>query len=237
MNGHLTTEDLVLVVYGEKSEAGHLDDCAECRAELEKLRGFVGAIPPLPEANPGPEYERHVWQAIEGKLPSRKVIPFRSHVVWKIMVAAAALVIAFLAGRSTRPEPEAPIAALSEKARQRILEVAVLDHLERSRVTLTEWMNMDPTGDPELSAERARAEDLLQENRLYRQSAAVAGDAALGSILEELERALLDIAHTPAKPGVAELKQIQERIDAQGTLFKVRVAGESLRGDDARARL
>ena len=48
-----------------------------------------------------------------------------------------------------------------------------------------------------ISAERRRAEDLLEENRLYRQTALKEGDAALANVLDELERVLLDVAHSP----------------------------------------
>jgi hypothetical protein len=231
MNGHLTSEDLVLIAYGELENSEHLENCAECRAELESLKSFVGALPGLPTGDPGPEYEQHVWKSIEHRLPHAQVIPFRRQWVWKAMAAAAALILAFLAGHWTRPEPAAPRVALSEQARQRILQVAVLDHLERSRITLTEWMNLDPADTPEPESERLRAEDLLRENRLYRQSAMATGGAALNAVLEELERTLLDIARSPAKPAPDDVKRIQERIDEQGTLFKVRVAGESLRSE------
>lgn len=234
MNGHLKGEELVAMAYGEGGDREHVAECAECRLELENLRAFVEAVPPLAEGDPGARYEQKVWEAIEPRLPRARVLAFP---VWKLMAVAAAIVVAFLFGRSTRPAPEAPEVALSEKARQRILEVAVLDHLERSRVTLTEWMNLDPASGPQVRLERVRAEDLLRENRLYRQSAAISGDAALGAILDELERTLLDIAHTPDNPGEAELKRIQERIDDQGTLFKVKVAGESLRGASPATRL
>ena len=236
MNGHLTSEDLVLVAYGEIVDDQHLAECDDCRAELEKLREFIDAVPPVPVAEPGSDYEEQVWRALEPKLPSRKVRQFPRQLVWKVMAAAAALLIAFLAGRSTRPEP-APRMALSEPARQRILAVAIADHLERSRLMLTEWMNSDPAEQSEFQTEQIRARDLLDENRLYRQSAAVAGDAGLVSVLDDLERSLLDIAHTSARPVPAELKRIQERIEQQGTLFKVRVTGQALRSDSAKARL
>ena len=72
------------------------------------------------------------------------------------------------------------------------------------------------------------AEDLLQENRLYRQTAMQDGDAGLASVLDELERVLLDVAHSPEQVTPAQLEAIQKKIEARGILFKVRVVNKEL---------
>src|SRR5205823_944271 len=77
--------------------------------------------------------------------------------------------------------------------------------------------------------EQHSAEDLVDASRLYRQTAAEAGDIATANVLDELERTLLDIAHGPSKLGETELKQMQQRIEAQGLIFKVRVVGSRAR--------
>src|SRR5260370_18096331 len=79
-----------------------------------------------------------------------------------------------------------------------------------------------------ISAEQHRAEDLLQENRLYRQTALQEGDAGLASVLDELERVLLDVAHSPEKVTPAQLEAIQTKIAARGILFKVRGVNKEL---------
>src|SRR5207302_1082394 len=80
----------------------------------------------------------------------------------------------------------------------------------------------------DVSAEQRRAEDLLQENRLYRQTALEEGDAGLASVLDELERVLLDVAHSPEQVTPAQLEAIQKKIEARGILFKVRVVNKTL---------
>ena len=75
---------------------------------------------------------------------------------------------------------------------------------------------------------RQDAEDLLQENRLYRQTALEQGDTALANVLDELERTLLDVAHSPQQPTAAQLEGIRQRIENRGILFKVRVVGKEL---------
>src|SRR5439155_17748131 len=60
---------------------------------------------------------------------------------------------------------------------------------------LVELSNAEPLGPAQkrvdISAEQHRAEDLLEENRLYRQTALKEGDANLASVLDDLERVLL----------------------------------------------
>ena len=50
----------------------------------------------------------------------------------------------------------------------------------------------------------------------------------MASVLDELERVLLDVAHSPKEVSAAQLETMQERIAAKGILFKVRVVGQEL---------
>jgi hypothetical protein len=139
---------------------------------------------------------------------------------------------AYFAGRLTSPHRGNP-APGPEQVRERILIVAVGDHLDRSEMVLVELSNAVPNSSNgqlvDISSEQRRAEDLLDENRLYRQTALKNGDVPLASVLEELERVLLDVAHSPDKPTPAQFKKIRQRIESQGILFKVRVTGSEIR--------
>jgi len=116
------------------------------------------------------------------------------------------------------------------KTRDRILLVAVGDHLEKSQMVLMELVNAAPeNGHVDIASEQQRAEDLLNSNRLYRMTAQEVGDRKLANVLDELERMLVEIAHEPAKVNSEELKDLQRRIEAQGLLFKVRVVGANIR--------
>jgi len=55
------------------------------------------------------------------------------------------------------------------------------------------------------------------------------GDAGLASVLDELERVLVDVAHSPGEITNAQLESLQKRIEARGLLFKVRVVGRDLK--------
>jgi hypothetical protein len=221
---HLEDDDLVLHYYGEGDGAAarHLEACAECRARIESLRATLGRVPDeVPE--PAADYETKLWERIQPRLGiARRGSSPRPP--WRRMVIpaglAASLGIAFLLGRHSRPPA-------AEDVRQRILLVAVGDHLERSEVLLLELLNAD---DPEAPAE---AEELLAENRLFRQAALRAGDGGVASVLDELERVLVEAAAAPE--GGTDLEELRRRIESRGLVLKVRRVGSRLR-DEGRAR-
>jgi hypothetical protein len=144
----------------------------------------------------------------------------------------ALIVAAFVAGRITKRGNTGDNVANTEQVRERILVVAVGEHLGHSERMLVELSNAAPNGPAQkavnISAEQRRAEDLLQENRLYRQTALQEGDTGLASVLDELERVLLDVAHSPDEVTPAQLEAIQKKIEARGILFKVRVVNKEL---------
>ena len=63
----------------------------------------------------------------------------------------------------------------------------------------------------------------MSENRLYRQTARFTGQTAVAGVLEELERVLLDIAHSPSEISARELEDLRQRLESEGILFKIRV--------------
>ena len=238
---HMTEEELIAYREGVTAEragiARHLADCEECRAELERIEAVLAALDTLPVPNPGEDYGRRVWQQMAPRLPKKPAAWWQSWFKPKrlgaLAAVAAMLVMAFLAGRITKHDrPGNDVLANKKEIRERVLVVAVGEHLGRSEMMLVELSNaapLDPTQKHvNISAEQRRAEDLLDENRLYRQTALQEGDAALASVLDELERVLLDVAHTPEEVTPAQLEKIRQKIEAQGILFKVRVVGREL---------
>lgn len=132
---------------------------------------------------------------------------------------------------SGRPTTKTVPASVVNKPQghDRILLVALGDHLERSQMVLVELMNATPGESLDISSQRQAAEDLVSENRLYRQTAARANDKSVTNLLDELERVLVDIAHEPSKLTGPELASIKQRIEAQGIVFKVRVVGSQMK--------
>jgi len=228
---HLTEDDLVLHYYGEHDDvvrvAAHLESCPSCRAADEAVRADLAAIEldsPVRDA----DYGRRVWERLAPRLnesaPAAVKIGrhFGAVRVATYLAMAASLVLAFLLGRHM-PSQEDP--AQTALARQRILETAVGDHLDRSQVLLLELAHAD-SSDP--AAFAARAADLVAANRLYRQTALRAGDAGVAHLLDELERVLVEVANTPGLTA-DDIRELNERIEKRGLLFKVRVVGSRLR--------
>ena len=247
---HYTDDDLILYYYGEGGwRRGrierHLQTCASCKAAY---RGIVAALemvvaPEVPAR--GDQYGLEVWQRIRGRLPERETTSWmawvRPHL--GLVAAAAALVIAaFVAGRlwpresvtaptvATRPPTEASsgkAGPAKSDGSDRILLTAVAEHLDRSGRVLTEIINTPDGGD--IAAEQQWADDLVAASRLYRQDAIDAGERSVASVLDDLERSLVEIVHSPSKISAADLEQIRRRIDAAALLFKVHVMSEELR--------
>jgi hypothetical protein len=246
---HPKEEDLIAYHDGQAAErpaiAAHLGDCPECRAELERIDAVLAAVHSIPVPDPGEDYGHRVWQQIAPRLPEKRRHWWKFFVVeprvvnwfepkrWAALGGVAALVlVAFLAGRITKgPSGPLPVAD-SGKVRERVLILTVGEHLGRSEMVLVELANAEPQSAKQkrvnISGEERRAQDLLEENRLYRQTALQQGDTALAGVLDELERVLLDVTHSPQDVTPAQLEAIRQRIDAQGILFKVRVVGKEL---------
>jgi hypothetical protein len=136
--------------------------------------------------------------------------------------------------RVTAPREAAP-AEQKGNARGRVLFAAVGEHLQRSELMLVEFNNVEADGPIDLTPQQEWAEDLVSENRLYRQSAAEAGEAQMVSVLDDLERVLLEVAHSPERADGEQLQRLRTRLDTQDLLFKVRVAGAGLRAREEMA--
>lgn len=237
---HMTEEELIAYREGIAEPRAplseHLAACTECRAALQRIESVLAALDTLPVPDPGTDYGRQVWREIAPRLAEK---PGRWWQVWmepRRLAAAGAImaliIAAFVAGRISKKHDLGDNVATKEQVRERILVVAVGEHLGHSERMLVELSNAAPN-DPKqkevnISAEQHRAEDLLQENRLYRQTALQDGDAGLASVLDELERVLLDVAHSPEEVTPAQLEAMQKKIEAHGILFKVRVVNKEL---------
>jgi len=232
---HFTEDELVLYHYGEVEDLdrcrAHLAECGVCAAQYDELQRVLALADEAPVPERGEEYGAATWQRVEPRLPRRPDwrALFLKPRNWALAGALAGLVVAaFFIGRLSTPRI-APITAVAEPVRERVLLVAVGDHLERSQMVLLELANARPAGKTDISMEKDFAADLVDANRLFRQTAAQSGDADIAGVLDELERVLIEIAHGPAEVSAVQLKRIQERIESQGIIFKVRVIGSKVR--------
>ena len=228
---HLSPDDLILHYYGEAgmTTATHLADCAECQKNFEPLSLTLSTIA-LPEPPPrGEGYGAKVWRTVRPKLNERRTaiawwaIPHR----WAAVAAVAVLIaVAVIAGRYTnRPPAESPAEATNNaQLPQKVLVVALGDYLDRSEMLLVEVAHAKGPGELDLNEQRQYAGELVATNRLYRQTAQRVGDADTDALLDQLERVLLQVEHTPRGATATDVQQLRQEIEAGDVLFKVRVA-------------
>jgi hypothetical protein len=116
-------------------------------------------------------------------------------------------------------------------AGERVRLAAVSDHLEESERVLLDFVNAYGTADQpaDVSWQQQWAADLISANRLYRDASTAAGDDTVATVLDELERNLLELVHGPATLTPQQLDQVRLRLDAAALLFRVRVLSEELR--------
>ena len=238
---HLRDDDLVLHYYGEDSAAAagaaqHLAECRTCGAAYARLQQLLAAVEQSRPPEPPDGFERVVWARLQPELTKRE----RGWLAWWVfsparlaLVAAVALLVtgAFVAGRLSKPvvPASAPaVAAAGTEMRERVLLADLGDHLDRSEAMLVELVSGDG-GAATIAAERGRAEQLVSDNRLYRQTAAATGNRGLVTVLDELERVLVDIAASPDVVSVTMSTRSGGRSTRGGLLFKVRVLSSDVR--------
>jgi hypothetical protein len=259
---HLTEEQLVQYHYGDAGDGAavaaieeHLHGCATCQADIDGLRQTLSAVDAFPVPARGEGYGSEVWARLQPELDRARETRWQrlqSFVTpQRLLLAGGAAVLvaaAFVAGlthgpwrvgdtaQKVAPASQETSASIDrDQVRERVLLVAVGDHLERSQMALVELVNASGGPTVDISAEQERARDLVTENRLYRQTALTTGDAGVESVLDDLERVLVEIANSPSTMTAAEFGKVRSRIERQGIIFKVRVFGDRVREREANA--
>jgi anti-sigma factor RsiW len=236
---HVTEEELILYYYGEAKQPqevkAHLAACNVCKAEYSSIERTLSQVEPIVAPEPASNYEQKLWYELRPEIakqtPSRRWTLF-PQLGW-IGAVAALVIAAFLAGRylphsTTTPASNQAVVQGTPNP-ERIILVTVGEHLERSQMLLVEIMSAEGKGATDLTTEQQQARDLLDANRLYRQSAQRTGDPAITGTLDELERVLVEVANGPSEVSDQELNSLRKQIDSQGLLFKIRVIGSKVR--------
>jgi hypothetical protein len=243
--GHPTEDDLILHCYGEQSadEAARLDAhlraCVTCSDTWRELKETLQLVDAAGVPEPGPAFERLMWMRIAPSLPAGR--PARRRLGrWLVPLAAAAaatlaIVIFRPQPRPAAPRPDSPVASAAtpeavERAQQahsrRVLYTALDGHFAQAELLLIELLNGQGGA---IEFERATADELLADGRLYRITAQQTGDTTFAAMLDDLEPVLVEVAGTPATPAPKDLDVLRTRIDDNGLLFKVRAVTYELR--------
>ena len=232
---HVDEDDLVLYFYGEARKAAgiarHLEACPQCAEVYSDLAATLTLTATLQIPERDDRYGLEVWQRIRPHLPAHGA--FRRPPLWllprsALAAAAAALIVgAMVTGSWWRRPPAAPpargeVAEQATDASERARMAAIADHLEESERMLLDFVNSEePMID--INDQQASAAGLLESNRLYRDAAALAGDDVAASVLDELERSLLEIVHAPARMPARQRDEARIRLGSAPLLLKVRV--------------
>jgi hypothetical protein len=233
---HLTEEELVEHYYGEdlyKADAElHLQACGQCAHAYEELGKLLGSVRTAEPPARGVEYGEHVWQSIQGSLPRYPEKKKRfSFFAWPQLAYAVASLIfvaaAFLAGRvwehTHRPPAVAETPKQSGEPRERVVLFVLDNHLDRSERLLVQLNHAGAEEERVDLPLRTEAQQLLTDNRLYRQSITKSNDPALNAALDHLERVLLEVANSPGELSSADVARIEQEMNTQGLLFQIRV--------------
>lgn len=241
---HPTEDDLVLLFYGdagtdaEQNLTAHVQTCDACRSVWQEITASLNAVDGAGIPEPPPDFERVMWAKVQREIGDLPVAaPWWAPRTWLPIASLAAVVLAVVIGLQFTPgtttvTPDATLATTSQP--ERALLIAMDEHLERSELLLVEVMNADfgPAGGADairLGFEMAAADDLLLSSRLYKQTAAHTGNIELASMLEDLERVLVEIARGPEELKREDLDALQTRIADDDLLFKVRVVNDEIR--------
>jgi hypothetical protein len=233
---HLNEEELISHHYRDIDASPHLDACPECRAQYATLCGVLALVDSLPVPERDPE---QIWNRLRWRLERRR----RRTWQWTVGLAAV-LAIAFVTGAWWRdrqrtadsgqqvamtttnprtPAPARPNNSTTQQPTNPVLVYVVGDHLDAAERVLAEVANADPKKGLDVTEEQRRAEDLVDANRIYRQTATQRGDARIASLLSDIEPILVELSHSGAKLTPEELTSMQKRIDSKNLLFKMRV--------------
>ena len=239
---HATEEELILHYYGE-AEVGsrvetHIEACAHCRAALQELSQVLSLVDAQVVPEPLDGLEQRVWARVATEVEARPSI-WRRIVAgtprWAFAAGVAVVVLAaFLAGRVTRPTVIAPdegevVAVDPSVAAERVMDVAVGDHLDQSQMVLLELLNGAGNDSASIANEQERARDLVAANRLYRQTAVHSGNDGVSEVLDALERVLIEIANAPPDVSARELAALRADIEQRGIVFRLRVVSSEMR--------
>ena len=131
---HCTMEELLAIRGGEGSRAAmrHLDDCDECRDELELVHQRIAALKSLPALRP----PRDRWSMVRDQVLADRARKRRTMTSWVAIAAAASLALAAGVTRllplATHSEPQGELVVLVEEAEE--LEGLLRMFEPRSRV-------------------------------------------------------------------------------------------------------
>jgi hypothetical protein len=247
---HPSDEDLTLHAYRDNSPEErtavdrHLADCAGCAATWREIDGLLRLASSADVPDPGDRFEADVWTRLVPHLSSPRRTWALRHVMavsgWAAAVAALVVAGHLWMRQVPAANPASPRIAAADAtpatadaaadARERVLLTALDQHFSQTEMLFVELLNAPDDADSSLEFERATADDLVQSGRLYRATAAQAGDGRLTDVLDDVQTVLTEVARGPETASPGGLAAIRARITHDDLLFKVRAVTNDIRG-------
>lgn len=134
---HLTMEALLAlrepgIEPGEEASRRHLEECASCRAELERLHQRVARLKALPALRPA----RDLWPGVRARHAAEHGRVVRKR--WTAMaafLAAAAVAVVVIGGEMAHPQQASAAAEIAAaRERSQVLETALSEYDPDSRM-------------------------------------------------------------------------------------------------------
>jgi hypothetical protein len=242
---HVSSDDLVLLFYGDTTSeeqarlAGHLDECATCRAERNEIAAVLQLAGTWRSPEPEPGFEDATWARLRPQLRMHRRWSLR-HVMTVASWAAAVGAVAVGTHILLRPAPvrvTPPVASVAAPAPQgvqgRVLLTAVDLYLARTEMLFVEMLNAPDVTPDALTYARTAADDLVSSGRLYRETALETGEDSVAAVLDDLETVLVEVARGDAAEAL-DFMALRDRIEDDGLLFKVRAVTHDIRNRQSR---
>jgi hypothetical protein len=218
---HLTDDQVLQLLSGnaDDREKEHLEACEICQAELESYRRTLDHLSLwTPPARPA-AYGQSIWRQIAPavRLRARSQNRRRWVVRWAALAASIALfavALHTLRERTRTVHMPSPTFTASAPASERLLDIAVQDHVRRATSLLTRIEDQPERAVKGL--DRDAINNLVAENRLYRQTAEQEKDRKTEQLLSDLETALVVLKHDPARLPVSEVRELRKKLIVAG---------------------
>jgi len=228
----------------------HLEACPRCAVAFEELKRDLADMDRIEAPARDARYGDRVWAAIAHALPDYALPErSRSRSWWGVAgggfwaspwsnpwikaagyAAACAVLVssAFYAGRvwqmkQPQPVPVARVEAPKPQPARPIVVVVLDDHLDRSERFLVELKHADLDSSAMASPLGDEARNLLAANRVCRKNVGQGDDPELTTALDHLDSLMADAASEPGGLNADAIARLQQKMNADGLLFEVRV--------------
>jgi hypothetical protein len=216
-HGHLSDEQIVQYVLetAGDEETRHLYACEHCRAEAESYRRTLRHLDRWSAPERPPDYGSLVWRKLRPQVERRPAFRWLGRPAWgwaSLAAVGALVALALLVSTRRHSNPSPPsLGVQSATPPERLLQAAVKEHVEHAELLLSE-IETRATSRSDPGSERQAIRDLVEANRLYRQTAEQEDDRKTADLLADLETALVALKHDPQKVSAADARDLRNRL-------------------------